>query len=279
MTVCVCSARPECVATNVHAWRAALGAYDELLLVLDGLPPGERDIGARAARVVTTGRARGLSAARSVGLREARSPRVVFLDDDAVVSRETLESMRRAFDDGAQAVGVRLIAQFERSRPKYMTDGLLHYVGVHVARTYGSVWGACFGVERDFAHAHGIAFRTDLGRRGRQLQSGDDTTFVRQVRDCGGRVTFLAGSTATHQVSNHKLSLAYLLRRAWWQGRSEVRRDDALRGVIKELERLFHGSRAPVRAVVVLVFGSAVTAGAAFELVARRMPQPESRGR
>ena len=65
---------------------------------------------------------------------------------------------------------------------------------------------------------------------------------------------------------------------AWWQGRSEVRRDNAVRGIAKELERVFRGTPAPARGAVVLLFGSALAAGAPFELVARRAPRRESRG-
>ena len=281
ITLCVCSARPDRVTTNLAGWRAALRADDELLVVLDGSSPAGWAGWGAGARVVYTGRERGLSAARMVGLDAAGSAWVVFVDDDALVSAATLEAIRDAFTAGAHAVGVRLVPHFVgRSRPRYLTDGLLHYVGVHSARTVGSVWGACFGVERGFVQAHGLAFRRDLGRRGRQLQSGDDTSFVARVRECGGTVAFLADSTATHQIAAEKCHLTYLIRRAWWQGRSEARRTNLRHGLAKELRRFSDGGPRPVRLVVLLVFGIVVAAGAAYELTARslRAFAPATRG-
>jgi hypothetical protein len=42
-------------------------------------------------------------------------------------------------------------------------------------------------------------------------------------------------------VADHRIRFNFLLRRALWQGRSEVRRDEVAGGIAKELSRNFDG--------------------------------------
>lgn len=177
----------------------------------------------------------------------------------------TVEAIRRALGAGAHAVGARLDAAFPAgARPWFLTDGVVH-VGVHSDVTLGSVWGACFAVDRDFARAAGIQFQPDLGRRRRRLESGDDSTFIRQLRECGGVVVFLPGAPAVHTVRP-------VLRRAWWQGRSEVRRDDWRAGLTKEIRRSWQGASTLAERSVATscnIAVVAVVAGIAAELAMR----------
>lgn len=200
-----------------------------------------------------------------------------------MVPRATVESIRAAFAGEARTVGVRLEACFEaRSRPWHLTDGVLHYAGVHSETTLGSVWGACFAVDREFARVNGIQFRQELGRRGRKLLSGEDSTLVRGIRECGGSVVFLSHVSATHHVSREKSTFRYLIRRAWWQGRTEVRRGavrrgEVRRGLRKEVRRIQSCGSALVRLTVTTGFASTVVAGMATELtVARRGESPRA---
>lgn len=271
LSICVCSSRPSDVRASLACWTAALGREDDLVVLFDTpseellehtLPP--------RCEVVWLGATRGLSAARMAALTLAPSRFVLFVDDDATFTGATLDGVRSALYGGAHVAGVRLVASFEHGcRPWYLTDGLLHYVGVHSPKTLGSIWGACFAVDRDFVRAHGIVFRPELGRTDRRLQSGDDTTFVRDVRRHGGVTVLLEDQVAVHRIGPAKRRLWYLLRRAWWQGRSEVRRGDWSCGLAKELRRLTDGSAVSMTACIVVIFGGVVLAGIVTELCAR----------
>src|SRR5205814_574925 len=101
-------------------------------------------------------------------------------------------AMRRSFADRADVVGVRIDASpGSFDRPWYLTEGQLHYLGIHRPGGPFSSWGACLGINADLARAHGLRFREDLGRRGTDLASGDDTTFIREMKDHGAREVFL----------------------------------------------------------------------------------------
>jgi hypothetical protein len=63
--------------------------------------------------------------------------------------------------------------------------------------------------------------------------------------------------------------VAYLLRRAWWQGRTEFRRGNARAGLLKELRRLWY-PHSVGRGVLAACFGAVVLMGIAFESIRGR---------
>jgi hypothetical protein len=141
---------------------------------------------------------------------------------------------------GARAAGVWLEPAFEACTRSLVshTDGVLHYVGVHSESTLGSVWGACF----------------------------DGSSFIQRTSECEGAVVFLPGAPAIHGIGPTKCSLVYLLRRASWQGGSDVRRGDWREGLEKELGRIRSGGSTLARLCIVPAFTGAVVAGMATEL-------------
>jgi hypothetical protein len=66
-------------------------------------------------------------------------------------------------------------------------------------------------------------------------------------------------------IDPSRLTLAYLLRRAFWQGRSEVRRHDTRHGISKEWER----NRSGGRLALAVLYMASVLSGVCWEAVAR----------
>ena len=97
------------------------------------------------------------------------------------------------------------------------------------------------GLDVGFARAKGISFRLDLGRTGDSLASGEETTFVGEMKHHGAREVFLEQVHVHHNFDPGRLSARYLFRRAYWQGRTEVRRHDAWGGLRKEWRRYMAG--------------------------------------
>jgi hypothetical protein len=86
----------------------------------------------------------------------------------------------------------------------------------------------------------------------------------------GATAAILDDAEVRHLIPAHRLTLSYLLRRAYWQGRSEVRRHDARRGIAKEWDRNRSGNSAwPVRAALAVLYTASVLLGVWREAIAR----------
>ncbi len=240
ITVAICSNRPEDLAGAVARTARLLRSGDHLLIVAD-MPSGyvpPFPSGTTGLRVLRNGANLGLAHSRNRALKEAVTRYVVFLDDDIAPTTPALERMRAALASGAHVVGTRITADFQGRRcPWFLTAGQLHYLGSHDPAGPASIWGGSFGVDVDQARLLGVAFDERLGRHGGSLASAEDTTFVRQLVSRGARAEVVHDAQVHHLIPPSRLTLSYLLRRAYWQGRSEVRRNDAWRGLAKEWNR------------------------------------------
>jgi hypothetical protein len=275
LSVAICTNRPRNIG-NIVAVADSLAAGDELLVMLD-IAPRDAPAGLSAEldrpgiRMLPNGANRGLSYSRNRALAECAHRILVFLDDDVTVSRDTLDRIRATAVQGAGIVGVRLVPVFpQATRPWWLTGGQYHYLGVHHQLNWAKTWGACMAVDADLANRRGIRFRDELGRRGQALQSGDDTTFLAELRAVGATEAFLTSVCAAHHVSPERQRLRYLMRRAWWQGRSERRRHSLGLAVVKEWRRNAGDGPAAAgplrRSALAVAFVAAVVVGGCWEV-------------
>jgi len=275
LVVAVCSGR---VADVLLRWRHTVAQLDkdDFLVVLDcaATPETDRiaaDVAAAGGYVHVQGARRGLSAARNHVLAVHPDRRVLFLDDDAWLDADALDAIRGAFAAGAEVVGARLVPPRHRTAfPWFLTGGQVHLLGWHPAGALVKVWGACMGLDAAFAARHRLTFATGLGRTGHRLESGDDTEFVARMKRHGARETVLAQVEVVHDVHAERISLRYLTRRAYWQGRSEVRRGERRAGLAKEWGRFRAGGRGPRALGLALWYAGAVVTG----IVHERLPAP-----
>ena len=276
LSLAVCSNRPANLAGVMHLLDCVT-ADDEVILVVD-LPDDGYDAGTIAAltragvRVVPNGDNRGLSYSRNRAMSECANRMLVFVDDDVSLTAATVDAIRSAADAGANIVGVWLEPAFSAPVPWFLTGGQYHYLGVHHTPNRARTWGACMAVDVELAKDHELRFRDDLGRLGRQLQSGDDTSFIAELQAVGADHVFLGDAVARHRVPTERATVSYLLRRAWWQGRSEVRRGSAKPAISKEWSRATAvgpaSASTPRRLLLATAFTSAVLIGIACELAA-----------
>jgi hypothetical protein len=249
MTVAVCTARMEDLELR---WERTIEIVDpaDYLVVIDS-PVDDRvhavteQIRGRGATVVCHGRRRGLSAARNTALDTRPDGPILFVDDDVLLDHVAVAAARAAFTAGAAVVGGRLVPPREgRPWPWYFTTGQMHLVGWHSPAAQIKTWGAFMGIDAAFAARHGLRFDPRLGRTGRRLESGDDTSFVAQMK-ANGATEVVVPAEIVHEVDETRLSVPYLLRRVYWQGRSEVRRGQPWTGLRKEFARHMAGRRRP----------------------------------
>lgn len=133
-------------------------------------------------------------------------------------------------------------------------------------------------VDVERARLFGVEFDETLGRMGGDLGSAEDTTFVRHMLVNGATQAVLHDVEVTHRIAPERLRFRYLVRRAYWQGRSEVRRDDAWLGIAKERRRNGRINRATVLKLALGgVYVGAVVIGVLHEYLSVTL-RPSARG-
>jgi glycosyltransferase involved in cell wall biosynthesis len=195
----------------------------------------------------------GLSRARNAALEASERDVVLFLDDDALApprwAAQHLDAYGRAEHTGSTGGPVGL--EWPVGRPGWVTDTVVPwYSALELGDETGPFptehgpYGTNMTVHRKAALSVG-GYDPKLGRGGRRLLSGEEPDLTRRLREAGWGITYVAGAAVVHQVSSDRLDRRWLLRRGWWQGRSNARVDlragrfptpvDRLRGAKDEL--------------------------------------------
>jgi GT2 family glycosyltransferase len=277
LTVAVCSNRPECLERTVRRIVRELGPADRLLVVLDvartsTVRAAELAIREAGAHVILNGANLGLSRSRNVALDACETEHIVFIDDDVMLSAATLDGIRRGFRAGFGIVGVRIRGpETELALPWHISQGQLHYLGIHNDRVT-TTWGACMAMSMSAVRERKLAFREDLGRKGRKLSSGEDTSFLSALRNSGVKEVFIPDVFVNHNIGSERLTVRYMARRAYWQGRTELLRRNVVGGMRKEIARNWNADTGLIRTFALTAFyGVCVLVGIVHGALASRL--------
>lgn len=277
LVLAVCTYRMDEVRRRWRHNASQLDHGDELIVVADcpwtpQVAAVADDIRRSGGEVLVHGATRGLSRARNTVLEARPDHRVLYIDDDVLISREALKAIRSAFSTGAHVVGARLVPPSDYRRRWFLAEGQVHLLGWHPS-TGVTTWGACMGIDSSFAQKHDLEFDTRLGRVGSLLLSGEDSSFVAAMRAAGAQERFLDSVGVVHDISSSRLTLRYLLRRTYWQGRTETRRGNAIGGLRKEWRRY----RRNGPAWLAIGYLAVLVAGMTHELIASDRTRPRRR--
>ena len=170
----------------------------------------------------------GLSHARNCGINEARSPYVVFLDDDIEATENLVTAWLSFFKNhpNAAAAGGKIHVQFDDPRPDWMSQFLLPLLGHHDLGNRQKAYpaskypfGGNMGFKRSIFDALGL-FDTDLGRKGQSLNAGEEKELFRRLRELDEQIYYLPGAFLYHRVNADRLTVAYIKKQALGLGKS-----------------------------------------------------------
>jgi glycosyltransferase involved in cell wall biosynthesis len=164
---------------------------------------------------------RGAAGKKNEGFRVARGAIVAFLDDDAVVREDYPGRLLEAFADGVDYVGGVVEPIFDVPPPPEIA-GVVFSVGGfnrHGSDERREAWmSANCAFRRGFLGSLGL-FDPRLGPGGSYLPWGEDSEMFRRA-SVRGRGVFAGEVVVRHRIQADRLTVRYLLRRAWLAGRT-----------------------------------------------------------
>jgi glycosyltransferase involved in cell wall biosynthesis len=177
----------------------------------------------------------GLSRARNHGIRIARGDLLLFIDDDATAQPGWLDAVHDAFArPDVAAVAGRIRLDHSTPRPRWFGPDVEQlFSGLDLGerpRLLGPrewPFGSNMSVRRAVAIDLG-GFPEELGRVGDSLLSNEETAFFEQLRRRGQRIAYAPAAVVEHDLPQERLTLRYLTRRAYAQGRSDARLHERL---------------------------------------------------
>jgi glycosyltransferase involved in cell wall biosynthesis len=191
----------------------------------------------------------GLSIARNTGAKQAASPILAYLDDDAVASPQWLQALYDAYQAHANLAiaggRVTLLWPSGQTIPSWLTANLAESLGAYdlgdnwlwIDRPGSTPRGLNYAIRRDVLEAIG-GFDVNLGRSGKNLLSNEELYATELVLQRGWRVAYLPQAQVAHHVAPERLQAGWFLRRSWWQGISECYREQCANQVgIEQLQR------------------------------------------
>lgn len=180
----------------------------------------------------------GLSNARNVGVKNARGEIIAFIDDDAVADVNWLENIIKNYEDpDVVSVGGLIRPLWEKGSPAWFPEELnwvvgCSYKGLPENRAcVRNPIGCNMSFRKSVFEKVGY-FRSDVGRFGKKLLAGEEPEFSIRIyeRISGAKIIFEPNAVVYHRVDKNRLSLRYLLKRAFYEGLSK--------GLISDSQRL-----------------------------------------
>jgi len=172
----------------------------------------------------------GLSHARNRGIKESVGDVLVYVDDDALVNKEYLQTYADFFAQHPEidAAGGPIIPQYETEEPSWMSPiikALLtgyKYLGDQPKEFPKSDYpGGGNAAYRTSVFEKVGLFNVELGRKGDSLVGAEEKDIFDKITSLGMRFYYLPNAILYHLIPEKKLSQDYLNRLSFSIGKSE----------------------------------------------------------
>ncbi|HRE73130.1 MAG TPA: glycosyltransferase [Flavobacteriales bacterium] len=203
----------------------------------------------------------GLSHARNRGIKEAKGDLIVFLDDDAFAEPDFVKNLIAFYDlhPPVLSTGGKTVPLFEEEKPAWMSRFLLPLVAAMdlgpEARLFPKGWypiGANMSFRKAAVELIGN-FDVLLGRKGKNLQGGEEKDFFNRLKSKGHEPWYLPTTEVRHIIPASRMSINYIRRQARGIGYSERVRTKSL-GLFSYWGKCFSEKMKWIASIVLFLF-------------------------
>lgn len=207
----------------------------ELLLVDNNSTDGTREFAENLATINPHVRylfepSQGLSYARNSGIQATHGQTVVFVDDDVYFSPDWLTAIHSTFERhiDVACIGGKVVPHFDSGRPEWIDDDLIWVYGV---TKYGDLEreiripeipiGCNMAFRRTVFDQIGF-FHTSLGRKGKNLLSGEENNFFLRAAKAGMTTIYSPDVQIFHRIPAARATQEWVSKRYFWGGISDI---------------------------------------------------------
>ncbi len=172
----------------------------------------------------------GLSYARNKGISEAKAEIIVFVDDDAKVNSQYLQSYFNFFQENihSYAAGGAILPIYETSEPNWMSyytrqlvTGMLYLGEKQKPFSKGKFPGGGNAAYRKIVFDKIGLFNVELGRKGNSLIGAEEKDIFDKMTSLGMKFYYLPTAILYHIIPATKLTTEYFYRLTYSIGVSE----------------------------------------------------------
>jgi glucosyl-dolichyl phosphate glucuronosyltransferase len=204
----------------------------------------------------------GSSYARNRAVMEALGDFILFIDDDVVAEADWAAEMLAEIERRRLDVACGLVLpRWGQQPPQWLGPSLYVRLAVHdAAKLAAAVRAECETIHNYFSANVGFRrqtfarfgyFRRDLGVRGNNPMSGEDTELFARITSQGGAVGLAPGARVHHMIPPERMRRSYLRRKSYAfgygtavaGGRSHNHFDKLVRNVLRMMLALARGDR------------------------------------
>jgi len=170
--------------------------------------------------------------ARNRGIKEAKGDILSFIDDDAFVDHNFISEIQSYFNQNknVSAIGGKILPVYEEEHPKWMSKYLLTLVSaLDMGNSPKKFKGSKFPIGANMAFRSEVFekyghFNTDLGRRGSELEGGDEKEVFLRLKKEKEEIHYVPSVKVDHIIPQKRLTMKYIKGLGIGVGSSEKRR-------------------------------------------------------